>query len=267
MKGDRFTLARNARETFRPLADIADCVCAVARITIVDLASTRREQRVVSARRACTVLMRQLPVSLLGHRTPSFPEIAQVIGMGNHSTAITSHDAAYRDALAKEYVAEVCKILSVPQENWPVCRTPETPRKAIKFTGCRRKTERARLKAERAARIADEVAIEIAFENLARQILGRVCEVYGISVDYVRGPTQGEEAKKARRAFACIVLDTDVCGRMVSVMSASMILGRRSLDAARSARATGRKNPEEIASVCARLGLDPPPYARKAGAA
>lgn len=269
--GERLARAMIARDRHRGLSAVIDVVCMVSNVQFHRIASWERTREVVAARRAACVLMRSLPVRFVGHVHPSFPEIASVMGMSNHSTAITCNDSAHRDPLAIQFIAAACDVLGVPAQERPTLRTPETPRQRFpvgeRTRKDRRQAERAAWKADRKARRIAERDAMLRFERAAEGILTRLCEHFGIARATVTGKSQCPDAMRVRHVFAAIVLDSDACGRMVTKNATAEMCGRRGNVSASEWRNAAMKRPELVASACSALGISPPEYARKAGAA
>jgi chromosomal replication initiator protein len=77
-------LARIGPKPILRATDVIDAVSMRLGVTMDELSSSGRHQRVVLARAVITLLCRELT-------SASYPEIARAIGRPNHSTVITAH--------------------------------------------------------------------------------------------------------------------------------------------------------------------------------
>lgn len=267
--GHRFARANEARAATPGLAAIVDLVCKIADRTPTELAGVSRAPAIVSARRACAVLMRDLPTKYTHTWSPSFPEMARVLGLPTHATSIDLYYSAYRDQGALKLIDLACEALGVPASERPVARTPDMPRLPRNGRHSPRPAqplqhrERAILRKRREERKQADLALQLKLENNAHRLLSRLCEYYGLERTEIAGHCRKARARLARAVFACIVLDTDACGRVVTLQAAAEICGRKFYASAREWRASGRARPAEVARACAWLGVAPPSYARK----
>ena len=122
-------------------------------------------------------------------------------------------------------------------------------------------------KAAREARLARELAVE----DRAFELLGRVCEALDADISRVTSDGRTAFLIYVRQVFVCVARDTSYCGGTPPYAVLAAVMGRpKAHSTAMHAHRLGVATVEAIvgvASVCARLGIDPPPYARKAGAA
>lgn len=253
-------------------AELLGLVRNIAHLSHDDMVGPHRERKIVAARRAFAVLARNLPPSYLGHARPSFPEVARLMGMPSHSTAIESHDSAYRDPAAVAIIQSVCNMLDVPAADRPICRTPEMPRMERK-TAARMGQGRSRLtqhmKHER-SRQQEEMRMKcIEAERKAEQILTALCKQFGVARSLVTSRESNARATKVRWVFACIVRDTDACGGLLVNQEIAEIAGRDAHPTVATWRRLGKERaPHLVREACAKLGITPPAYAAaKEGAA
>lgn len=120
----------------------------------------------------------------------------------------------------------------------------------------------------KAAKIA---AYESAIEK-ARELLSIVCGEIGVLECHVcdRLARLPREITLARRVFAVIAMDTKYLGARVRYIHLGEIAGGKSIKSMYLWHTEGRTDSGAVlvaSAICDRLGIEPPAYARKAGAA